>query len=148
MRSFAVFLMLVLITSIFGAFFRPGPWYEELVKPALTPPGWLFSPVWITLYVMIAIAGWLVWKRTELLKHPALLCWGGQLLANALWSWLFFGMESPGLAFADIVVLLSLICGFVYYAYPVSKISSILFVPYALWVFFAAYLNLGIIFLN
>ncbi|MFP4084651.1 MAG: TspO/MBR family protein [Desulfonatronovibrio sp.] len=148
MRSFALFLVLVLAASAFGSVFRPGSWYDELVKPALTPPGWIFPPVWITLYVMIAIAGWLAWKRAGTLKHPALLCWGGQLFANALWSWFFFGIESPELAFADIVVLFSMICGFIYYAYPISKSSSILFIPYVLWVFFAAYLNLGIIFLN
>ncbi len=148
MFSFAVFLILVSLTSFFGVFFRPGPWYDDLVKPALTPPGWVFSPVWITLYIMIASAGWLVWKKVRSLTHPAVICWGGQLVVNAVWSWLFFGLERPELAFIDITVLLILIACFIRYSYSISRVSSVLFLPYFIWVGFAAYLNLGIVLLN
>ena len=148
MPSLILFLTLVVLTSMFGAIFRPGPWYDELIKPALTPPGWIFTPVWLTLYLMIAVAGWLLWNKVHSLKNPAMICWGGQLIINAAWSWLFFGLQSPGLALMDITVLLILIVSFIRLAWPVSKTSSLLFVPYALWVGFAAYLNLGIVVLN
>ena len=146
----SLFLALILVglTSSFGALFRPGPWYQALDKPAFTPPGWVFSPVWGALYLMIAAAGWLVWRSVRRPAHPALLAWAGQLVANALWSWIFFGLKNPGLALLDILVLLGLILAFTAYAYPVSRGASLLFVLYALWVGFAAYLNLGIVLLN
>ncbi|WP_291320306.1 TspO/MBR family protein [Desulfonatronospira sp.] len=148
MYSFIIFLALVLITSSFGATFRPGPWYDELIKPALTPPGWIFTPVWLTLYLMIAFAGWIVWQKTRFIRHPVIICWGCQLVLNALWSWLFFGLQSPALALVDILILLLLILAFIRFSWPVSRTASILFMPYALWVGFAAYLNLGIVLLN
>ncbi len=142
------FILLVFLTSIFGAIFKPGAWYAQLAKPALTPPGWVFTPAWLLLYLMIALAGWLVWKNGPGLKHAALLCWAGQLLLNALWSWVFFGLQNPALAFADIVVLLIIIVSFIRFAYPISRSAALLFIPYALWVGFAVYLNLGIVLLN
>jgi translocator protein len=148
MPSLIVFLILVVLTSMFGAIFRPGPWYDELIKPALTPPGWIFTPVWLTLYLMIAVAGWFLWKKEPYVKNPALICWGAQLIVNALWSWLFFGLQRPGLALIDIAVLLVLIISFIRLAWPISRTSSLLFIPYALWVGFAAYLNLGLVVLN
>ena len=146
--SLVIFIILVILTSMFGAVFRPGPWYDELIKPVLTPPGWVFSPAWLTLYLMIAVAGWLLWKKTGSLRNPAMICWGAQLVVNALWSWLFFGLQRPGLAFMNITILLCLIVAFILYAWPLNRASSYLFVPYALWVCFAAYLNLGIVILN
>lgn len=148
MPSLLIFLVLVILTSSFGAVFRPGPWYDELIKPALTPPGWIFTPVWLTLYLMIAIAGWLAWKKVRSISSPVMILWGAQLVFNALWSWIFFGLERPGLAFADIMILLVLIAGFIRYARPVSRAASLLFMPYFLWVAFASYLNLGIVILN
>ena len=148
MIAFIVILALVVLTSLFGAIFTPGAWYAELEKPALTPPGWVFTPVWLVLYLMIAISGWLVWIRTATLKHPAVMLWGAQLILNALWSFLFFGLENPAAAFVDILALLVLIILFIIYSFPVSRTASLLFIPYALWVAFAAYLNLGIVLLN
>ncbi len=138
----------MIFTSSFGAVFRPGPWYDELIKPALTPPGWIFTPVWLSLYLMIAIAGRIAWKRTASLRHPAVVCWGCQLLLNAMWSWLFFGLQSPVLALVDIFLLLLMLLAFIRFSWPVSRTASLLFMPYALWVGFAAYLNLGIVLLN
>jgi tryptophan-rich sensory protein len=146
--SFGIILFLVVLAASFGAVFRPGPWYEALNKPAFTPPGWIFSPVWAALYLMIAVAGWLAWRNAADRKHPAIVLWASQLALNALWSWIFFGLENPGLALLDIVVLLLLILAFAGCAFPVSRSASLLFVPYALWVGFAAYLNLGIVLLN
>lgn len=146
--SFLIILSLVIAISSFGALFPPGSWYEQLIKPALTPAGWVFAPVWLTLYLMIAVAGWLVWRKVSIPWHPAVVLWGAQLILNALWSWVFFGIEKSGLALLDIVILLILILAFARYAYPVSRSASLLFVPYAVWVGFAAYLNLGIVLLN
>ena len=148
MRSILVFLALVAAASAFGGQFMPGPWYEELNKSSLTPPGWVFGPVWLVLYVMIAISGWLVWRNVLNPKHPAVICWGGQLILNAMWTWIFFGLQNPGLAQADILFLLAFILAFILYSYPVSRAASALFIPYGLWVGLASYLNLMIILLN
>lgn len=146
--SSIIVLSLVGLAASFGALFTPGPWYEALNKPALTPPGWIFPPVWTVLYLMIAVAGWLAWRNTTGLMHPAVIAWGSQLVVNALWSWIFFGLKIPGLALLDILVLLILILAFVRCAFPASRSAALLFVPYALWVGFAAYLNLAIVVLN
>lgn len=143
-----VILSLVAATSSFGALFPPGPWYQELTKPALTPPGWVFTPVWLTLYLMIALAGWLVWRKAPSPWHTAVVLWAAQLVLNAIWSWIFFGLQSPELALVDICLLLLLILGFILYAYPLSRSAALLFLPYAAWVGLAAYLNLGIVWLN
>lgn len=148
MRSMLIFLIIVLISSSFGAVFRPGPWYDELIKPALNPPGWIFTPVWIILYLMIAISGWLLWKKCRSLKNPAVIFWAIQMILNALWSWIFFGLEMPFLSFINISLLLVFILFYIFHTYPLSRAASLLFVPYALWVGFASYLNLGIVILN
>lgn len=81
-------------------------WYESLAKPFFTPPSWLFGPVWTTLYLAMAFAGWLVWRagNTSTTALPLAL-FGGQLVLNALWSVLFFGLRSPGVALVEILVL-------------------------------------------
>ena len=148
MPALIIILALVVLTASFGTIFTPGPWYDQLAKPSLTPPGWVFTPVWLTLYLMIAFAGWLAWDRAGRLSHPAVMSWAGQLVLNATWSWIFFGLENPEVAFANIMLILVLIICFIRYAYSLSRTASLLFVPYALWIVFAAYLNLGIVLLN
>lgn len=148
MKSFLVFLLLVAAAAMSGAVFRPEAWYDDLLKPALTPPGWLFTPVWLILYVMIARAGHLVWKRAGLSAGRELAVWGLQLASNALWSWLFFGIQRPLWALLDLSVLLGLIIWFIKLSRRLSRRASWLFVPYALWAGFAFYLNLGIVILN
>ena len=138
--SLIVFASLAAITASVGAQFEPGAWYEQLTKPAWNPPDWVFAPVWTALYIAIAAAGWLTWRRSQLLE-PALLVWILQLVANGLWSWLFFGLHEPGVAFIDIVVLFGLIVWFIGLARRHSAAASWLFAPYALWVAFAAALN-------
>lgn len=149
-RSFVapiIFLALVAATASSGAFFMPGEWYASLRKPAWTPPGWLFGPAWTVLYVAIAVAGWLVWRARRRIDAP-LVVWGLQLIANAAWSWLFFGLHRPGLALFDILVMLSLIIGFIVLARRSSRAAAWLFVPYALWVTFAGALNFAIWWMN
>jgi tryptophan-rich sensory protein len=148
MWSLLVFLILVAMTAFSGALFSPGDWYAALDKPAWTPPNWLFGPVWTTLYIAMAVAGWLVWRRSDGRFNPALGFWMGQLLLNGLWSWLFFGLHRPDLALADISGLLILIVLFIYTARRYSTVAAWLFTPYALWVGFAAALNFALWRLN
>jgi translocator protein len=144
--SLLVFLMLVAATAFTAAQFEPGPWYESISKPSWTPPGSVFGPVWTLLYIAIAISGWLAWREAEGRSSPALVLWAVQLLLNAAWSWLFFGLHAPLLALAGIVALLMVIVGFIIVTR--SRLAAGLFLPYALWVAFAALLNLEIVRLN
>jgi translocator protein len=140
------FLIAVFAVSSTGALFRPGPWYKALRKPAWTPPGWLFGPVWSVLYVMIAVAGWLVWERAGI--GPVLALWAAQLIVNASWSWVMFGRQQIGLAFATLGLLWLAVASFVVAAWPVSQTASLLFVPYLAWGTFAGVLNFTIWRLN
>ena len=142
-----VFLAVTFGAAAFGAQFMPGPWYADLVKPAWTPPNWIFGPVWTVLYVMIALSAWLVWRERPRFGLPLGL-WVAQLGLNTIWSWLFFGLERPGMAAIDIVVLLGTIVATAYAFAHVSRIAALLLLPYALWVGFASALNLAIWRLN
>lgn len=145
--SFALFFVLVALVAATSTSFGPGIWYDHLAKPAWTPPNALFGPVWTVLYVGIAVAGWLVWRARERMV-PALQFWTAQLLLNWLWSFLFFGLQRPDLAFVDIVLLLLTIFAFIVTARRHSTVASWLFVPYAAWVSFATALNFAIWRLN
>ena len=148
MLSLIIFIILVAAASLIGAQFGPDAWYLELEKPAWTPPNWLFAPVWIVLYIGIAVAGWLVWRARNAGSSTALVLWTVQLLLNGLWSWLFFGLRRPDLAVADITALLIVICCFIVTSINISHYAAWLFVPYALWVGFATMLNFAIWWLN
>ena len=114
--------------------------------PAGTPPNWVFAPVWFTLYVMIGVAGWLVWRRLG--AAPPLRLWGWQLAANALWAPAFFGLHSPALAMGVMAVLLFLI-GLTIRAFRrIHRTATILMVPYGVWCAYAGYLNAGFVLLN
>lgn len=145
--ALAVFFLLVVAAAFFGATFRPGAWYAALQKPSWTPPNSVFSPVWTILYIMIALAGWLVWRAGGD-NRPALIFWGIALVLNALWSWFFFGQQRIGMALIDIVALLVTIAGFILTARRVSPAASALFVPYLGWVSYATALNFAIWRLN
>lgn len=144
--SLALFAALVVAAAFTGSQFEPGAWYEALGKPTWTPPRWLFAPVWTLLYIAIAVAGWLTWRQTLRPATPSLLLWSAQLLLNASWSWVFFGLQEPTLALANIVLLLTAIVTFI--VATESRVAAILFVPYAVWVGFATALNLEIVRLN
>ena len=140
--SLIVFLLLVAAAALVGTQFKPGDWYAGLIKPAWTPPNWVFGPVWTTLYVMIALAGWLVWRSGE--RGLAVAAWGVALVLNASWSWLFFGRQAIGLALLDIVALWCAIVAFTLAARTKTPVASLMFVPYLLWVSYATALNLAI----
>jgi tryptophan-rich sensory protein len=141
-----VFIVIVVVAASSGALFKPGAWYDTLRKPAWTPPKWAFPVVWTLLYAAIAYAGWRVWT----LAGPSLpiVFWALQIVANALWSWMFFGLRQMRLALADIAVLWISILGFIVTAWPVSAIAALLFLPYLAWVTTAGFLNYSVLRLN
>jgi translocator protein len=125
-------------------------WYVTLQKPALNPPAWVFGPVWTTLYLLMGIAAFLVWRAGWSRKDVriALSIFGAQLVLNALWSIVFFGFQSPAWAFVNIVLLWISIVWVMYAFYKISRLATYLLVPYICWVSFAAYLNFAIWILN
>ncbi|TCB95777.1 tryptophan-rich sensory protein [Micromonospora zingiberis] len=120
--------------------------YATLDRPGWAPPSWLFGPVWTVLYAMIAVAGWLVWRRVGF--APALIVWAMQLVLNAAWTPLFFGAGRYGLAFAEIVLLWLAIGATVLLFRRVHAVAAALLLPYWAWVTFAAALNYSIWRLN
>ena len=150
MRSAAAlagFIVLVVLAALFGSAFQPSEWYAALRKPPLTPPNWIFGPVWSFLYLCIAVAAWLVWRARRGATRP-LARWATQLLLNALWSWLFFGLHRPGFALLEIALLLVLVVATTTAFFRVRSLAGALLVPYLVWVGFASYLNAGIWYLN
>jgi benzodiazapine receptor len=150
MASFIVFFLLTAAAATLGAIFTPGAWYAALVKPALTPPDWIFPVAWTVLYAMIAVAGWLLWRHrnADPFGLPIVGLWVLQLALNAAWSWIFFGLHLTGLALLEIVVLFGTILGVVLLARKISRVASLLMTPYLAWVGFAIWLNFGIWRLN
>lgn len=149
----AFFIVVCQLAGGIGSYFTtpaiPG-WYAALKKPLITPPDWVFAPVWITLYVLMGVAAFLVWRenRLEKARRNALVLFGIQLSLNALWSFFFFGLRSPltglfGIVVLGIFVYLTL-RAFLRISYP----AGILMIPYLLWTGFAAGLNFSIYILN
>jgi tryptophan-rich sensory protein len=138
-----------IVGSIFTASKIP-TWYKGLIKPALNPPSWVFGPVWTTLYLLMGIALYIIWKKglnTEGVKF-ALTIFAVQLILNALWSIVFFNMENLGLALINIVLMWISILWTIVLFYRLSPTAGLLLIPYILWVSFASYLNYAIWTLN
>lgn len=123
-------------------------WYRTLEKPALNPPSWVFGPVWTTIFILIGVSLFLVWKSGNENKKMALGIFAVQMVLNVLWSALFFGLRSPGAALLGIVILWVVIILNLISFYRINKWAGILFWPYLLWVTFATYLNFQIWLLN
>lgn len=150
-------------------------WYAELVKPEFAPPNWVFGPVWTTLFALMGIAAFLIWKEKEIAASSrqdgtprndkkikiALVIFAGQLVLNILWSIVFFGLHNPGLAFINIIALWLAIALTIIVFYKISppsssawttegrgKLAAYMLIPYIIWVSFAAYLNYSIWILN
>ena len=124
-------------------------WYTTLHKPAWTPPSWLFGPVWTILYLMMAIAAWLVWRRREVEKAKgALGLFILQLALNAAWSPLFFGLKNPLVGLLDIVLLWAAILATLIHFRKISTAAGALLIPYWLWVSYATALNGAIWWMN
>jgi len=135
------------ISSLFTAK-TVSTWYPVLVKPFFSPPSWIFGPVWTILFFLMGIALFLIWIKDHKLKKAALIIFGVQLVLNALWSVIFFGLQAPFLAFIEIIFLWFFILLTIVYFYNISKPAAYLLLPYILWVSFAVLLNFGIVLLN
>ena len=124
-------------------------WYATLKKPFFTPPNWIFSPVWISLFILMGISLFFVWRRQG---HPqfkkALTFFFVQLILNVLWSLAFFGLRLPLLGLMDIILLWIAILLTIQNFLKVSKFAGVLLIPYLLWVGFAALLNFSLWILN
>jgi len=125
-------------------------WYADLNKPSFNPPNWIFGPVWTVLYVLMGIAAGIVWSKGFHHKwvKTAMYHFLFQLIFNAAWSLVFFGMKSPAYALLIIIILLALIILTMKWFRIVSKTAALLLVPYLLWVSFASILNYSIWQLN
>jgi tryptophan-rich sensory protein len=133
---------LILVTfcaPLAGMFSPPGDWYASLNKPEWNPPGWIFGPVWTALYLMMAVAAWLVWRRDGW-RRP-LWRYFMQLVLNAAWTPVFFGAHELGWALVVILVLWLAILVTAVGFFNISKPAGWMLVPYLAWVTFAAFLN-------
>jgi len=150
--ALAGFVVLCLVVGGLGALLTaPGlaPWYAGLQKPSFNPPGWIFGPVWSTLYVLMAYAVWRIWSLDPHPSRPkAYWAFAVQLVLNLCWSGAFFFLQSPGFALIVIICLLAAIVTTIVLFFRLDKLSGELFVPYVLWVCFATVLNLSIFLLN
>jgi len=148
-RRLALLLFLLLVVGgglAIGGLTVTGGWYAGLAKPPFNPPAWLFGPVWTALYVLVAIAGWRVWRRDR--SGWPMKLWWAQLVLNFLWSPLFFAAHRIGFALLVIVLLLITIFAFIAASRRQDRTAAWLFAPYFAWVAFASVLNASIFALN
>lgn len=139
------------LAAVIGSIFTAssvGNWYQTLQKPFFNPPGWIFGPVWTLLFFLIGCSLYLVWQSDKEGKKKAYLIFGIQLVLNVLWSSLFFGLQNPGFAFAEIIILWIFIIWNIVIFRKFSSAAAWLLVPYLIWVSFAVYLNFSIFRLN
>lgn len=126
-----------------------GTWYQTLQRPAWNPPNWIFGPVWTLLYILMSVAAWRVWCRAEAATAQSSLRWfAAQLVLNLLWSLLFFGLRSPGLAFVEVLVFWAVLVVMLSQFWRADRIAGALWAPYVAWVSFASVLNGTIWWLN
>lgn len=144
-------ILICFLAAAFGSYFTDtGSWYESLNKPSFNPPSWIFAPVWITLYIFMGIAAGLVWHQG--LQAPgvktALIFFITQLLLNALWSFSFFGLQSPVAGLINILLLVFVLAITLLIFLKIQRLAGILLSPYLAWVLFAAFLNWQIVGMN
>lgn len=145
-RLLLIFVVIVFLVAAVSGLFPPGAWYESLDKPGWTPPGWLFGPAWTVLYLLVAVAGWLIFTHAP--GKLARLLWVVQLALNAVWSGLFFGLHQLGWAFTDVLLMsavtLALIVILFRDVFAWSRLAGLVLIPYWLWISFATALNASI----
>lgn len=152
-KKLIISLALPQLAGILGSFATVtaiSTWYANLTKPFFNPPNWIFGPVWIILYLMIGISSYLIWQKIESNKKAkqALNLFWLHLVFNASWSLVFFGLQRPGLAFVNIIILWIFILVLIIRFWKINKVASYLLMPYFLWVSFASILNFAIWYLN
>lgn len=141
------------LAGVFGALFTAQAipaWYAGLVKPALSPPNWVFGPVWTTLYVLMGVAFYLIWKEGAKKRDVrlAMYAFGFQLFLNAIWTPIFFGLRSPFYGLIVVVMMFLAIIWTIALFHNLQKKAAYLLLPYLAWVGFATYLNFEILRLN
>ncbi len=142
-------LVVPYVAAAVGAQFSARDYYAQLTRPEWAPPGWLFAPVWTLLYLMMGISAALVWQRQGFDRgRVALGLFVVQLVLNAAWSWIFFGMRMPGVALVEIITLWVLIVATVVAFWRARVVAGMLLFPYLAWVSFAVTLNYSIWRLN
>ena len=139
-------ILICQLAGIVGSFFTVAAvptWYAFLNKPSFSPPSWLFGPVWVALYALMGLALYLVLEARDQKKdvRAALVVFAIQLILNAAWSIIFFGLKLPGLAWIEIMFLWLFILGSITSFYKVSRPAAWLLLPYFIWVSFASVLN-------
>lgn len=143
------FLAVCFAAALGGALFRPGAWYDALEKPSWRPPNALFGPVWMVLFGMIAVSGWLVWREEGFAGAPiAFVVYGVQLVLNFAWSWVAFGLRRLGWAAVEMAALWVAIVANIAVFAPIHAGAAWLLVPYLAWVSFAFVLNVTVWRLN
>lgn len=156
MNNTAKLVIAILLPLLVGAtsgFFTTtgvGSWYQTIQKPSWNPPNWIFGPVWTTLYVLMGIALFLVWKAdtSNEAKKPALILFALQLVFNFFWSFIFFNQHAIGWALVEIIGMWLMILATIFAFANISKTAAWLLVPYISWVSFASILNYTIWKLN
>ena len=148
--SLSIFIVLAFAASAWGGLissFYKEPWYSTIAKPSFNPPDWIFGPVWITLYIAMSVAIWLIWinpKKTEKIIYIYFV----HLLINGSWSLFFFGLHLILVSLIIIAVIIFLVAWLIKLYYPINKLSSFLMVPYLMWLSYAFVLNFYIFILN
>ncbi len=151
--KFIISIIICQSAGIFGSLFTfdsISDWYVTLEKPAFAPPNWIFGPVWITLYFLMGLSLYIVWKDElkSKTRNAFFVVFGIQLILNALWSFLFFGLRSPFLGLLDIILLDIMVIVTIIYTKSISKLTMILLIPYLIWIVFASFLNYVIFLVN
>jgi len=149
---FLIALVLCQLAGVVGSLFTDSisSWYVFLNKPVFNPPSWLFGPVWISLYTLMAVSFTLLWAKIDegAGARAVLIFFVFHLVLNALWSVLFFGMQNPTLAFMEIIILLLTLIILMIRSWKISRVAVYVLIPYLCWVSFAAVLNYSIMMLN
>ena len=141
--SLVIFISVFLLAGYIGSrftFVSVRTWYQTIKKPFWNPPNWIFAPVWTLLYIMMAVAAWRVWERADNAFGPMLI-FAFQLVLNVAWSAIFFGKRNISLALKEIIFLWTAVVATMTVFWLVDLLAGILFIPYVLWVTFAAFLN-------
>ena len=148
--SLLIFIVLAFGASAWGGLvtsFYKEPWYSTIAKPEFNPPDWIFAPVWITLYIAMSVAAWLIWinpKRVEKIIYIYFI----HLLINGSWSLFFFGLHLILVSLIIIAIIIIFAIWLMKLYYPINKLSSFLMIPYLAWLSYAFVLNFYIFILN